>query len=250
MIFTFTDFGHQGPYLGQVRTVLSRAAPQCPLIDLMSDVPAFDPRAGAYLLEALAPWMSRGDVVLAVIDPGVGTERLPLVIRADGIWYVGPDNGVLERVAACAQNLSSWEITWRPPTLSSSFHGRDLFAPIVAQLTKDAELTVARRLRPLSWRERGWPSCWEAVIYVDQYGNALTGIKANQLAAEDELSVGGVRLPRRLTFASAMPGEPFWYPNSLGLVEIALNQDSAAQRLSLQPGDPVTVRRRWFDGSR
>ncbi len=241
MILTYTDFGHQGPYLGLVRNVLSRAASRLPVIDLMSDVPAFNPRAGAYLLEALTPWMSKGDIVLAVIDPGVGTERLPVVIQADGIWFVGPDNGVLERVATCAQTLRSWEISWRPTTLSQSFHGRDLFAPIAAGLASETESTVATRLRPVSWRGRSWPDCWEAVIYVDHYGNAMTAIKSNQLEAGAQLVVGGVALPRLVTFADAKSGEPFWYSNSLGLAEISVNQGSAAQRLSLQPGDSVNV---------
>src|SRR5205085_6905131 len=111
------------------RTVLHLIAPGVPVIDLFADLPAARPRPAAYLLAAHAAWFPPGAVFLAVVDPGVGSERAAIVVEADGRWYVGPDNGLFELVIRRAATARSWEITWKPQWLSASFHGRDLFAP-------------------------------------------------------------------------------------------------------------------------
>src|SRR5688572_23638495 len=102
MIALFTDFGVNGPYVGQMKAVLARAAPGVAVIDLLHDAPAFNPRASAYLLAALAREFAEGAVLLCVVDPGVGTTRRPLVARLDGRWFVGPDNGLFNVAAAHA----------------------------------------------------------------------------------------------------------------------------------------------------
>src|SRR5262249_47000472 len=134
VIALFTDFGAAGPYVGQMKAVLCREAPAVPVIDLMADAPACEPKSSAYLLAALAPWLSAGSVCLAVVDPGVGGRRAPIVVEADGRRFVGPDNGLFELVARRAAAAQAWEIAWRPPQLSASFHGRDLFAPVAGRL--------------------------------------------------------------------------------------------------------------------
>ena len=241
MILTFSDFGHCGPYLGLMRRSIARVWPEATVIDLMCDVPAFNPRAGAYLLQALRPWVGRGDVVLAVVDPGVGSERHPMALEADGAWFVGPDNGLLERVGTTAEHLRCWGIRWRPDSLSPSFHGRDLFAPVAAALARDAEAAVPVYLEPRIWRSRGWSPSWPAVIYVDHYGNAMTGLRASAVAPGSTIAAADQTLSPARTFSDVAPGVAFWYANSLGLVEIAVNQGSAAECLGLAPGDPV-----WF----
>ena len=134
MIFSFTDFGWRGPYLGQMRAAVLREAPAVTYVDLMADAPAFRPDLAAYLLAALVGQLARGDVMLAVVDPGVGTDRAPLALEADGIWLIGPDNGLFEIVQRRASVVRPHVIAWRPATLSSSFHGRDLFAPVAARI--------------------------------------------------------------------------------------------------------------------
>jgi S-adenosylmethionine hydrolase len=104
MILLFTDFGYEGLYVGQMKAVLARDAPNVPVIDLMHDAPAHDPRSAAYLLAALVPEMPEGAVCLAVVDPGVGSDRTPLVVNADGRWFVGPDNGLFEIVQRRAKH--------------------------------------------------------------------------------------------------------------------------------------------------
>ncbi len=238
MILMFTDFGTAGPYLGEMEAVLARLAPEVPRIRLMADAPAFAPRPAAYLLAALARRFAAGDVCLAVVDPGVGGDRLPLALEADGRWFVGPDNGLFELVIRRAARLRSFAIDWRPAALSASFHGRDLFAPVAARLARGDR----RGLRPAPpTRFPDWPDDWAVIVYLDAYGNAMTGLRGAGLPADALLEVGGRRLRRATTFAAVAEGTPFWYVNSAGLVEIAVARGHAGRRLDLAIGSPVAV---------
>lgn len=238
MIFVFTDFGVEGPYVGQMRAVLHRRAPGVPVVDLMADVPTFAPEPAGHLLAALAPIVQPDDVVLAVVDPGVGTAREPVAVEVDGRWLVGPDNGLFEPLVRRSAEVRSHRIVWRPPVLSASFHGRDLFAPMAARVA----LGDCDGLEPWSLtRFPDRPDELSAVVYVDHYGNAMTGLRAGSLPEDAVLCVGDRRLGRAATFGEVSPGELFWYANSIGLAEIAANAASAAQLLALKPGDPIRV---------
>lgn len=238
MIWLFTDFGREGPYVGQMQAVLHRQAPGVPVVDLLADAPAFDPRLAAYLLPALAREARPGDVVLAVVDPGVGSARRPVVVEADGIHYVGPDNGLFELILRRARHVASWTIAWRPPALSASFHGRDLFAPVAARLALGE--SPPGPPEPLA-RFPDWPDDLPAVVYIDAYGSAMTGLRAARLAEPTWLQVGDHVLARARTFADVPAGRAFWYENSSGLAEIAVNGGSAARALGLAPGAAVSV---------
>ena len=177
MIVLFTDFGLAGPYTGQVLAVLQREAPGVPVISLFADAPAGAPKPSSYLLAAYAAWFPAGTVLLCVVDPGVGGERRALILEADGQFYVGPDNGlfeiVLRRAAPAAQCR---EITWRPRLLSASFHGRDLFAPVAARLARGEPPSVmARSAAPKRFAD--WPDDLAEIVYIDHYGNAMTGMR-------------------------------------------------------------------------
>lgn len=164
MILVFTDFGLGGSYMGEMRAVLLRRVPQIPVVDLMADAPAFRPDLAAYLLAALWPMAGPGDVVLAVVDPGVGTERQPVAAEVDGRWLVGPDNGLFEPVLRRATEVTTYRIAWRPPRLSASFHGRDLFAPVAAALASGDRSALA----PAAMRRfPDWPDDLPAIVHVD-----------------------------------------------------------------------------------
>ena len=237
MIVLFTDFGLHGPYTGQMKAVLAREAPAIPVIDLLADAPPGNVQAGAYLLAAFAPWFPQGTVFVAVIDPGVGSDRAALAIEADGCWYVGPDNGLFELIFRRARHSRCFTINWRPETLSASFHGRDLFAPVAARIARNAENDGLRAAKPL--RHADWPDDLAAIVYIDRYGNAMTGLRASILAADARLRVGGKTLPRARTFADMPVGQPFWYENANGLAEIAVNRGRADQALALAVGSGV-----------
>jgi S-adenosylmethionine hydrolase len=239
MIVLFTDFGFAGPYVGQMKGVLAREAPDHAAIDLMHDAPAFDPRASAYLLAAVAEPFPGDAVFLCVVDPGVGGARAPAVAEADGRRFVGPDNGLFEIVLRRARQATLHTIDWRPEKLSASFHGRDLFAPVAARLANGED--VARSAG--GTRFPGWPDELAEIVYVDAYGNAMSGLRAAALPGNARIQAGGRRLERARTFSDMPEGRAFWYENSSGLVEIAVNRGSAAALLGLAPGTPFSVDR-------
>lgn len=238
MILLATDFGLAGPYVGQLHLVLRRLVPERPVVDLQHDLPAFRPDLASPLLAAHLDWAQPGDVVLAVVDPGVGTERRPLALRLDGIWLVGPDNGLFEVALRRARSIESYEIVWRPERLSASFHGRDLFAPVAARLARGDRAGLVPG-EPSRFRE--WPDELPVIVYLDGYGNAWTGLRAAHLPAGTRLRVAGRSLERARTFGEVPAGTAFWYENSSGFAEIAVSGGSAAGTLGLRPGDPVEI---------
>jgi S-adenosylmethionine hydrolase len=238
VIALFTDFGLAGPYVGQVRAVLARRAPAVPVVDLFADAPAFDPRLSAYLLAAYAEAFEPGDLILSVVDPGVGGARHALVLEADGRRFVGPDNGLFELVLRRAAAWRCWQIEKGTAPLSATFHGRDLFALAAARLVL-GEPPSGPPTFPMRFAD--WPDDLPEIVYVDHYGNAITGLRATELPADAGLEVAGWRIPRGRTFSDVPPGTPLWYENANGLAEIALNGGSAASVLGLAPGRTVRV---------
>jgi S-adenosylmethionine hydrolase len=238
-ITLFTDFAASDLYVGQVHAVLRREAPGVPLVDLLHEAPAFDVEAGAHLLAALAPGLAPGEVIFAVVDPGVGGPRPAAVVNADGRWYVGPDNGLLSIVVARTHDIRVWHITWRPERLSASFHRRDLFAPIAAAIARGDFPSDKLEQRPRL--DVTLPLEARRIIYVDHYGNCMSGVPAAALRPEATIEIGAVPIRYARTFSEAEPGRPFWYPNSIGLVEIALNQGNAARVLNLRVGSTLRV---------
>jgi S-adenosyl-L-methionine hydrolase (adenosine-forming) len=240
MIVLFTDFGLQGPYTGQVKAVLQQRAPGIPVIDLFTDAPVGNPMASAYLLAAYAPWFPPETVFLCVIDPGVGGTRPAIVLEIDERWYVGPGNGLFELLQRRAERARSWKIEWKPERLSASFHGRDLFAPVAAMLARGEPPPGQESKDPLE-RQPDWPDDLGEIVYIDHFGNALTGLRAVMFPRTASLVVKGRVLERAKTFSDVPLGAAFWYENSNGLLEIAINQGRADRDLDLAIGSPVEV---------
>jgi S-adenosylmethionine hydrolase len=238
-IVLFTDFGSADIYVGQVKSVLHRMAPQAAVIDLAHDLPPYNVRAAAHLLDALKNSFAEGSVFMCVVDPGVGTDRGTVVLEADRRWYVGPDNGLLSVVAARATQMRLSSILWRPTELSASFHGRDLFAPVAARIAVNG--LPPGHLRPLpALAESFGADDHEEIIYIDHYGNACTGIRAANARRDKALLVAEERIDGARVFGEVPRGAPLWHVNSCGLVEIAANLGNAAQVLGLRVGDRVS----------
>lgn len=237
--FLFTDYGLRGPYIGQVQAVLFRLAPRLKVINLLADAPRNNPRAAAYLLASLVPALPEDSILFCVVDPGVGTGKdRPVVLNLDGRRLVGPNNGLFDIVAAQADKIAAFEITWRPARLSNSFHGRDLYAPVCARLANNAVVPQ----RPFDWQAaRDWPPDLYEVIYIDHFGNCMSGIRAGQLSAAAMLRVGAARIRQARTFAKVPKGQAFWYANANRLIEIAVNQGNAARQLRLNISDPIGI---------
>lgn len=255
MIVMFTDYGVTGPYTGQLEIMLRSRVPDLPVINLCADVPRQNPRAAAYLLAALKQSLPQPSVWLCVVDPGVGTwEDAPVMLKLDGCWFVGPDNGLFDIIGRRSTERTCYDISWRPQVLSNSFHGRDLYAPVAAELAAGHRPAGEQR----DWQPRyAWPDDLNEVIYQDGFGNAMTGMRATSLNAESKLVVNGEILDYAPTFGEVDPGTPFWYENSNGLVEIAVNQGSAIDDLELEIGTSFVVElsggmrlmdREWLNG--
>ncbi|GLQ05458.1 SAM hydrolase/SAM-dependent halogenase family protein [Sneathiella chinensis] len=237
MILLFTDFGAEGPYLAQMTARLRRAGYTGEVLSLFADAPVFSPKASGYLLAAYMADFERDSVFLSVVDPGVGGHRKPVVVRSQGRWFVGPDNGLFSRVVAMDAGARAWEIVWRPDQLSNSFHGRDLFAPVAARLAMGDAEELLVEIPTDSLAGKAVPSQLAEVIYVDRYGNVMTGLDAG--AGVRALIIGGTVLPLETTFSSVPEGEPLAYLNANGLIEIAVNKGRADDFFGLSVGDSI-----------
>jgi len=239
MIAIFTDFGVLGPYLGQMRATLLAQAPAVPVVDIFPDLPPFNIQAAAYLLPAYSQYLPDNSVCVCVVDPGVGTGRRALVVHADSRWYVGPDNGLFSILIRRAVAVQVFEITWRPEQLSKSFHGRDLFAPVAAGIARGERLP-AEEIEATQFMMPAWPEDLMQIVYIDSYGNAISGFRSCRVSQDFVLEVAGKSCEFSATFAEAEAGIPFWYENSNGLLEIALSNGHAAEALGLGVGSVFT----------
>lgn len=239
IIALYTDFGTTDPYVGQMHAAVLIHAPGTTVIDLHHHAPAFAPDPAALLLEALVPYLPAQAAVVGVVDPGVGTDRGTLALWSRGHWFVGPDNGLFsplwEDPGAEGYRLADR----RRPEVSASFHGRDLFAPAAAELVRGDRMVLGERVadpvRVEPARDR--------VIYRDHYGNLMTGLVA-PADPWSRLRIADRDLPHARTFGEAAPGALFWYGNSLGLVEVAAREASAARILGAGEGSAVA----WCEG--
>ena len=241
MIFTFTDFGLAGPYLGQVKAVLWRQAPGVPVFDLFADAPDRMPFQSAYLLAAYAGSLPPGALILGVVDPGVGGERPPVALRLDGRWFVGPGNGLFEIAARRAAKVETYRIRDIPMGISATFHGRDLFAPVLGKLAagmtpraaglKDADIP--------RWPE--WPDDLAQIVYCDIYGNLMTGLRAREVSESALLRLNGQIFRKASHFSEVETGAGLWYVNANGLVEIAINSGRAIDICGAAIGAKVEI---------
>jgi len=237
MILLFTDFSHRDPYIGQLHRAIYRVDASLPVVDLFHSVPDFDIRAAAYLLPQYCP-PENGAVYCCVIDPGVGGERAPLIVRYGDSYYVGPDNGLFE-ILLRRHNCQVSCIDWVPDRLSDSFHGRDLFAPVAAKLAKSIPVATTP-IEPDRFPD--WPDDLDRILYIDHYGNAITGRRAEVTDKSRALIIEGQEIAFARTFADVPVGQAFWYENSNGLVEIAVNRGRAANLPGISPDNSFAVR--------
>lgn len=233
MIVLFTDFGPTDFYVGQMHAALAHEAPETRVIDLLHAAPSFDIRASAYLLPALAARLPSNAVVISAVNQGRGADTV-VMMEADGRWYVGPDNGLFAIMQRRATNSAVWQVQWRPADIAPTFYARNVYAPIAAQLTRGERPQAT--LGQLSSAGASWPDDYASVIYIDHFGNAITGLRASQVTRHTKFVVNGTPLSFALNYAVAPKAQPFWYENADGLVELAINQGSIADVLGLRLG--------------
>jgi len=238
LLTLFSDFGCEGPYVGQVLAVWAGLAPTIPRVNLFAESPAFDVEAGAHLLYAYTRHLPKYSVVEAVVDPGVGGERSVCVMRADDLWFCGPDNGLLSVVARRSSACDAWVVDWRPKQSSSTFHGRDIFAPIAAHVAMHGVVPDEARQIPLI-DAHFLPDTSQRIIFVDPYGNLITGIYGQDVSKSQKIEIGNRILSYADRFELVNEGEGFWYINANGLLEVAVNKGNAADVFACKCGDSI-----------
>lgn len=238
-IALLTDFGANSPYIGQMQIALRERYLNrfTPIIDLISDLPPFRPDLSAYMVSALVRHVANSWLFICVVDPGVGSQRRALVLKADGQWFIGPDNGLLSRVAKQADEVCWWSIE-TPDESCATFHARDVFAPIALQIMAE-DIPAATPIEGEDVIGLDWDDDLAKIIYCDHYGNLMTGIRADSFSPSHQFRVGKHLLTNATTFSEVPAGSLFWYRNSLGLVELAANMARADQLLGLSVGDDV-----------
>lgn len=247
-IALFCDFAL--PYTGQMKAAIYKDAPSAQIIDLMTDVPAFNVVAASLLLAQLADGFAPGTVFVCVVDPGVGsTKREPGVVMAGGRWFVGPLNGIFEHtIRRWPEGTKLYTIDWPRNGVSSSFHGRDIFSPLAAKLCLAGqptnEMVGITQAEEEKFRHLDFADDVEEIIYIDCFGNAVTGVRTPIDAALNppRVMVGGIKIQWAKTFSDVPVGSAFAYGNSMGLIEVAVNRGRADLVLGLNLGSQVSVR--------
>ncbi|HEV2856705.1 MAG TPA: SAM-dependent chlorinase/fluorinase [Thermoanaerobaculia bacterium] len=251
MILTLlTDFGTTDYYAAAVKGTVLRLAPGTTLVDVSHEVPPGDVETAAFLLAAAAPSFPEGTVHLAVVDPGVGSERRILAVRTATAWFVAPDNGLLTPVLDGA--VSVWSVERSGlflPSPGQTFHGRDRFAPVAAWLLRgepgDAlgpEIEDPKRLA-LSKPQRKSSGLAGRIVHIDQYGNLITDIPTAWLPPGScRVEIAGRSVTRRASHYAEIPaGEAALIPGSLGTVELSLNGDDLARHWGVLRGAKVDI---------
>lgn len=254
-----TDFGERDPYVGAMKGVILGITPEVTIVDITHHVPPQDVRAAAYILASATPYFPQGTIHVAVVDPGVGTERRAVVVRTERAFYVVPDNGLLTPILLREPVVEAVHLTndtyWLPQ-VSHTFHGRDIFAPVAAYLARGVPLNAlgtplaAEDLVRLEWippRALEDGSVEGMVVHVDHFGNIVTNIPADMLPgpeAEWEFEVGGHRVRGlKRAYAEVKVGEPLALIGSNETLEFSVREGNAAALWGVRVGEVVRARR-------
>lgn len=250
-----TDFGLQDYYVGAMKAVMFSIAPESRLIDISHEIPSQDIMAGSWILQNSALLYPPGTVHTVVVDPGVGTDRIPVALQVDDQLFVGPDNGIFSLLTEDkdfkAIRLTNKEY-WRDNP-STTFHGRDIFAPVAAHLSRGVDLqelgdpiedlVTYRWTKPIADKD----GVEGMVIHIDKFGNLITNITAPQFKEVTEgknvkIYVGNTILEKIVeTFGKVTEGEPAAYIGSSGMLEVGINKGSAEKMLGVQKGAQISI---------
>lgn len=251
-----TDFGHKGPFAAVMRGVIVSRFPEARIIDLTHDIPAQWPPEAGFWVSRSYRYFPQGTVHLAIVDPGVGTERDILIVEHDHHYFMAPDNGLLGQMLARSEHACVFRLDHDAldrlgiDSPSMTFHGRDIFAPIAAEL-------AARRTTPVAIGKATteWVPAWldepalvsgtasGVIVTVDSFGNLISDIDKSMVGGMQRpvAHIGGRKIPMLPTYGRATPGDYLTLINSFGTVEVAQAEGNAADGLGIGRGAPITV---------
>ena len=244
VITLLTDFGTADYFVGAMKGVILSINPQAVITDITHEIPAQDVAAGAFTLLAAYDTFPAGTIHVAVVDPGVGSQRRAIVVSAGDYLFVGPDNGIFTYIYDRDPSNQTFQIadeTYFRQPVSNTFHGRDIFAPVAAALSTgvDPSFLGPRVSDPIRLLKSAEPQ----IIHIDHFGNLITNIARDQFHKGTNLVVNGKVISAiRRFFGDGEEDEPFAIWGSAGFLEIAVNGGSAAEILNVKRGDPVETR--------
>lgn len=254
-----TDFGLIDPYVAEMKAVILDVCANATIVDITHEIEKFDIRMGAYILASASPYFPEGTIHLAVVDPCVGTQRQPIIMQTKRGYFVGPNNGVLT-LAANSQGIEHiYEISNRKLTLlriSSTFHGRDIFAPAAAHLANGtspqkfgqeiSEIVTPEFAKIVKRKDM----LVGEVIHVDDFGNIITNFGKEELESMNakatvDVKLKNVRQKLKLckAYAEVGPQKPLATIDSHDFLEISINQGNAAKTFKAKIGDKITIYR-------
>lgn len=249
-----SDFGWQDAYVGVMKGAIAHINPRLNVIDLTHQIPPQNIAAGRFCLMSAYPYFPPDTVHVAVVDPGVGSQRRGVAIQLATGCLVGPDNGLLSGVLESSTPLAAVELSnpdyWRSPTPSSTFHGRDIFAPVGAHLASGVPLkNLGERIDPNSLihlpihkHKQTAAGIAGHIQYIDTFGNLVTNIPAAAVEGKAWMvRVGDLNIPSGDTYSSRNKGEIVALVGSHGWVEIAVNSGSAQSQLQIDWGESIEV---------
>jgi len=249
IITLLTDLGYDDPFVGEMKGVIYKINPEVQIVDITHNIPMGDIEKAAFFLSQYYRYFTEGTIHIVVVDPGVGGERAPVVFSEKGHYFIGPDNGVFSLIfnertdIHIIENLIEGEV-------SSTFHGRDIFAPAGAWISKGKEPKMFGKVLPhpvkISFPK---PILQEnyiigEVIYIDHFGNITTNIPGTLIKGDIELVIEGKTIKGHYPSYDSVPmGEPLLIINSFGYLEIAVNAGNASKTLSLARHSSIKIRR-------
>ena len=252
-----TDFGHKGPFTGVMKGVILGRLPTARIVDLTHEIPAQWPPEAGFWVERAYRYFPEGTVHVAIVDPGVGTERNILMVEHDGHVFLAPDNGLLGLLLAKADNAKVMHLDLaKLPSLgiletSATFHGRDIFAPVAAEIAAGRSTAADIGEATMDWIP-GWvdePDVADgkvagSIVTVDAFGNLISNIDAGLIESFTKpiAYIAGHDFAMNETYGRVQPGDYLALINSFGVVEIARAEGNAAEGLGLERGAPITVR--------
>ncbi|MGB9853446.1 MAG: SAM hydrolase/SAM-dependent halogenase family protein [Candidatus Bathyarchaeales archaeon] len=254
-----TDFGLADPYVAEMKAIILKINPDAKIVDISHQIQKFNIRMGAYILAAAAPYFPEGTIHVAVVDPGVGTKRKPMLVEAENGFFIGPNNGVLA-LAANRQGIKHvYEIAnskFMLPKISATFHGRDIFAPAAAFLSKGVSPSeFGHEIRKIVMPRfakivRKGNILRGEIIHVDSFGNIVTNFTEKELELADvkgtfkiKLKEFELNLKLCKAYAEVKPKRPLAIIGSHDFLEISVNKGNAAETFKVKPGDKVTLYR-------
>jgi S-adenosylmethionine hydrolase len=257
LITLTTDFGLKDPYVAEMKAAILGICPNVAIVDITHEIEKFSIRMGAYVLASAVPYFPKGTIHVAVVDPGVGTRRRPILIKTQQSFFIGPDNGLLILAAEHQGITGIHEITnsrLMLPRVSSTFHGRDVFAPAAAHLANGVHPTefgpeIRDAVKPEFTKvTRRKDVLVGEVLHVDNFGNIITNISEKEIARIHTTDMVNVELPNHKlklklckAYGEAKPQEPLALIGSHNYLEIALNQGNAAAKFEIKPEDKIKL---------